>query len=69
MSAIERFISGTLEVVMEDDGDVWIDAKYPDRTESVPLMRIDVETISNLEAFEILNELIDTYHFSERKYR
>jgi hypothetical protein len=56
MTVIERYISVPLEVTMDENGDVWIDATYPEGTQ--PLMRIDIEQVSGIEAFEIMKQLI-----------
>lgn len=58
---IESYLSGKLTVVMEMDGDVWIEAQYEDGS-NTPLMRIDCEGVSGLEAFEILHELIADHY-------
>lgn len=58
-NVIPRLISGRLEVTMTEDGEIWIDALYPDeRIDRQPLMRIDVEGVSGIEAFEIIEQLI-----------
>ena len=58
-NVIPRFISGRLEVTMTEDGEIWIDALYEGETiERQPLMRIDIEAVSGIEAFEILTQLV-----------
>ena len=58
-NVVTRFISGKLEVVMTEDGELWIDALYPGESiDRQPLMRIDVEGVSGIEAFEILSQLV-----------
>lgn len=55
MTIVERFVSD-LSVTMTEDGEIWVDAG------SQPSMRIDVESVSGLEAFEILKVLIEDHY-------
>lgn len=61
-TVVERLISAPLQVTMDENGEVWIDAVYPeDEGEPTALMRIDNEGVSRMEAFEILAQLIEDH--------
>ncbi len=59
-TAIERIVSGQLSAWMNDDLELWIDAG------DKPCMLIELESVSHIEAWEIMQQLIaDHYAMNE----